>query len=253
MAGAGRSATIGAMRQMAVFAACAALLAAVSTGCGVDLAAEEVHAAQSFPFTGTDLKINASLGGVRVLQGTGGAVQVERWVRGKAADAPAWSLRDGTLRLSADCNLVFGDCGARYHVRVPPGVRLSIDVVDGLILNGLTQDVAARSRERIEVTGASGRLRLRSDGSITGEGLTSGYVRCRTSDGAIDVAFAAPPATLDLRSRDGRVTARVPSGPYAVTARSTEGSTRSEVENDRKGERRIAATSTTGDVRILTK
>ncbi|MFC7104743.1 hypothetical protein ACFQQB_32405 [Nonomuraea rubra] len=197
MAGAGRSATIGAMRQMAVFAACAALLAAVSTGCGVDLAAEEVHAAQSFPFTGTDLKINASLGGVRVLQGTGGAVQVERWVRGKAADAPAWSLRDGTLRLSADCNLVFGDCGARYHVRVPPGVRLSIDVVDGLILNGLTQDVAARSRERIEVTGASGRLRLRSDGSITAEGSPPGTCAAapRTGPSTWPSPLRPPPST----------------------------------------------------------
>nr|SBO92388.1 lipoprotein [Nonomuraea gerenzanensis] len=219
----------------------------------MDLAADEVHAAQSFPFTGADLKIDVPLGGVRVLQGTGGAVQVERWVRGKAADSPAWSLRDGTLRLSASCNLVFGDCGARYHVKVPPGVRLSIDVTDGLILNGLTQDVAASSRDRIQVTGASGRLRLRSDGSITGEGLKSGYVRCRTSDGAIDVAFAAAPATLDLRSGDGRVTARVPSGRYAVTVASTDGSTRSEVEHDRKSERRITAGSKTGDVRILTK
>jgi hypothetical protein len=251
MAGTARSATIMAMRQIAAFAACAALLAAASTGCGVDLAAEEVHAAQSFPFTGTDLKIDASLGGVRVLQGTGGAVQVDRWVRGKAADAPAWSLRDGTLRLSAGCNMVFGDCGARYHVKVPPGVRLSIDVMDGLVLDGLTQDVAAKSRERIQVTGASGRLRLHSDGSIEAEGLKSEYVRCRTADGTIDVAFAAPPATLDLRSRDGRVTARVPSGTYAVTARSTDGSTRSEVENDREGKRRITASSTTGDVRIL--
>ncbi|GAA2214401.1 hypothetical protein GCM10009850_098660 [Nonomuraea monospora] len=239
------------MRQIAALAACAALLA--TAGCSVDLEADEVHATQSFPFTGTDLKINASLGGVRVLPGAGGAVQVERWVRGKAADSPAWSLRDGALRLSADCSMVFGDCGARYHVKVPPGVRLSIDVTDGLILNGLTQDVAAKSRERIQVTGASGRLRLQSDGSITGDGLTSGYVRCRTSDGAIDVAFKDAPTTLDLRSSDGRVTARVPEGAYAVTARSVDGSTRSEVKDDPEGRRKIAASSTTGDVRILTR
>ncbi|MCP2361851.1 hypothetical protein HD597_008871 [Nonomuraea thailandensis] len=239
------------MRQIAAIAACVALLAA--TGCGVDLKADEVHAARSFPFTGADLKIDASLGGVRVLQGAGGAVQVERWVRGKAADAPAWSLRDGTLRLSAACDMVFGDCGARYHVKVPPGVRLSIDVTDGLILDGLTQDVAASSRDRIQVTGASGRLRLRSDGSITGAGLTSPYVRCRTSDGPIDVAFTDPPTTLDLRSQDGGVTARVPSGTYAVTATSTDGSTRSEVKNDRESERRIAAGSGSGHVRILAK
>ncbi|WP_186404652.1 DUF4097 family beta strand repeat-containing protein [[Actinomadura] parvosata] len=241
------------MRRIAASAACAALLATVVAGCGMDLEAEEVHAAQSFPFSGTDLKINASLGGVRVLQGSAGTVQVERWVRGKAADAPSWSLRDGALRLSASCTIVFGDCGARYHVKVPPGVRLSIDVPDGLVLDDLTQDVDAKSRERIQVTGASGRLRLRSDGSIKAQGLKSAYVRCRTSDGSIDVAFATPPTTLDLQSKDGGVTARVPSGTYAVTATSKDGSTRSEVQNNRDGKRRISAASTTGDVRILTR
>ncbi|MEV0617118.1 DUF4097 family beta strand repeat-containing protein [Nonomuraea sp. NPDC050404] len=241
------------MRHTAAIAACAALLVAATGGCGVDLEAEEVHATHSFPFTGTDLKISASLGGVRVLPGTGGAVQVERWVRGKAAEEPAWSLRDGALRLSANCNMVFGDCGARYHVKVPPGVRLSVDAADGIILNGLTQDVDASSRERIQVTGASGRLRLRSEGAIDGEGLKSAHVRGRTSDGAIDLAFTDPPDNLDLQSRDGRVTARVPSGAYAVTVRSTDGNERSEVRNDRKSTRKITARSTTGDVRILAK
>ncbi|MFC5826759.1 hypothetical protein [Nonomuraea insulae] len=239
------------MRKIAALAAGAALLA-VASGCGVELEAEEVRAAQSFPFTGTTLKISSSLGGVRVLQGTGAAVQVERWLRGKAATAePAWSLRDGTLRLSANCTIVFGDCGARYHVKVPPGVRLSVDAADGVILNGLTQDVDATSRDRIQVTGASGRLRLRSEGSIAAEGLKSAYVRARTSDGAIDVAFAGRPTTLDLQSRDGRVTARVPSGTYAVTARSKEGRERSEVGDDAKSTSKIVARSTTGEVRIL--
>ncbi|MEV5889811.1 DUF4097 family beta strand repeat-containing protein [Nonomuraea fuscirosea] len=240
------------MRQIAVFAACAALLVAATGACGVELEADEVHATQSFPFTGTDLKINASLGGVRVLPGTSGTVQVERWLRGKAATAdPAWSLRDGDLRLSADCTIVFGDCGARYHVKVPPGVKLSVDAADGVILKDLTQDVDVVSRDRIQVTGASGRLRLRSEGPLTAEGLKSTYVRARTFDGAIDVAFAVRPATLDLESTDGRVTARVPSGAYAVTADSKEGSERSEVKHDGKSDGKIVARSSSGDVRIL--
>ncbi len=247
-----RSATIVTMRQIAAFAACAALLVATTGACGVELEADEVHATRSFPFTGTDLKINASLGGVRVLPGTSGTVQVERWLRGKAAtDGPAWSLRDGDLRLSTDCNLVFGDCGARYHVKVPPGVKLSVDAGDGVILNDLTQDVDAVSGDRIQVTGASGRLRLRSEGPITAEGLKSAHVRVRTFDGAIDVAFTARPTTLDLQSTDGRVTARVPSGAYAVTAASKEGSERSEVEHDGKSDSTIVARSTSADVRIL--
>ncbi|GAA1619165.1 hypothetical protein GCM10009733_014390 [Nonomuraea maheshkhaliensis] len=218
----------------------------------MELEADEVHATRSFPFTGTDLKINASLGGVRVLPGTSGTVQVERWLRGKAAtDDPAWSLRDGDLHLSADCNLVFGDCGARYHVKVPPGVKLSVDAGDGVILNDLTQDVDAVSGDRIQVTGASGRLRLRSEGPVTAEGLKSAEVRVRTFDGAIDVAFTARPTKLDLQSTDGRVTARVPSGAYAVTAGSKEGSERSEVEHDGRSDSTIVVRSTSADVRIL--
>ncbi|MFI7134606.1 hypothetical protein ACIBQ1_53695 [Nonomuraea sp. NPDC050153] len=240
------------MRQVMV--AGATLVAALAlTGCKVDLDAEEVRTAQSFPFTGTALKINTSLGGVRVLPGTGGRVEVERWVRGKAADDgnATWSLRDGTLRLSANCNMVFGDCGARYHVKVPPGVPLSIEADDGVILNGLAQDVDVVSRDRIQVSGATGKLRLRSEGPITGEGLKSPSVRCRTADGAIDVSFTSPPTALDLRSSDGRVTATVPRAAYAITARSTDGTERSELKHDAKSPNTIKAVSGSGDVRIL--
>ncbi|MEU6713166.1 DUF4097 family beta strand repeat-containing protein [Nonomuraea sp. NPDC046802] len=237
------------MRRIVALAACAALMA--TTGCNVQLDAEEVNSAQSFPFTGNTLQIRSSLGGVRVLPGVGGKVEVERWVRGKAADNPTWSLRDGTLRLGSDCSMVFGDCGARYHIKVPPGVRLSIDASDGVILKDLTQDVDVSSRDRIQVSGTTGRLRLRSEGSITGDGLKSSRVRCRTVDGAIDLTFTSPPTDLDAQSQDGRVTATVPQGSYAVTVKSKDGSERSEVKNDAKSPNTIVARSGTGNVRIL--
>ncbi|GAA3130546.1 hypothetical protein GCM10020001_060720 [Nonomuraea salmonea] len=254
MAPASRSASIEGMRQIAALAASTTLLAAATVGCGIDLDAKDVHTTRAFPHTGTALTINVSVGGVRVLQGTGDTVKVDRWLRGKAATGEsAWSLRDGTLRLSADCTMVFGDCGARYHVRVPPGVRLSVDAPDGVVLNDLAQDVDAVSRERIQVTGSSGRLRLRAEGSVRGVNLKSPDVRVRTSDGAIDLTFATRPKDLDLRSQDGRVTARVPSGAYAVTTVSQDGSRRTEVEQDRKSDATIVARSDTGDVRILKK
>ncbi|MGP3955504.1 DUF4097 family beta strand repeat-containing protein [Nonomuraea sp. 3N208] len=244
------------MRRIAALTACAATVALATSGCGgLDLDAEEVRSAQSFPVNGTSLRIISSLGGVRVLAGTGSTVEVERWVRGKAADdgGAAWSLRDGTLRLSANCTMVFGDCGARYHVKVPPGVRLSIDAADGVILKDLPQDVDVTSRDRIQVSGTSGKLRLRSEGPITGDGLKSATVRCRTLDGAIDLSFTSAPANLDLQSSDGKVTATVPKGSYAVTANSTDGSERSEIKNDSKATSKIVARSTSGNVRILAR
>ncbi|TDE34006.1 hypothetical protein E1295_37545 [Nonomuraea mesophila] len=238
------------MRQITVAAAVAAMAV---TGCGVTLDADEVRSARSFALTGTALTIRSSVGGVRVLQGAGGRVEVERWVRGKAAGEgnATWSLRDGTLRLGANCTMVVGDCGARYHVRVPPGVRLTVEAADGVILKGLTQDVDVVSRDDVRVTGASGRLRLRTEGSIRAEGLTSAAVRCRTLDGSIDVTFDRPPTDLDLISHDGRVTAKVPPGPYAVTATSKDGRARTTVERNAKSSRTIVARSGTGDVRVL--
>jgi hypothetical protein len=256
MAGARCSATIDLMRRIAALAACVTVMGLATAGCGgLDLDAEEVRATQSFPVTGTDLKIISSVGGTRVLPGTGGHVEVTRWARGKAAEQgnATWSLRDGTLRLGADCTMVFGDCGARYHVKVPPGVRLSIDAADGVVLKDLPQDVDAVSRDRIEVSGASGTLRLRSEGPITGDGLTSANVRCRTFDGAIDLTFTDAPAKLDLQSEDGRVTAAVPRGSYAVTVKSTDGSERAEVEHDPQAGNTIVARSSSGDVRILAR
>ncbi|MCK2221228.1 DUF4097 domain-containing protein [Actinomadura sp. ATCC 31491] len=244
------------LAALAASSACAVVTALAAAGCALDLDAEEVRSARAFPVTaGTELRIVSTLGGVRVLPGSAGSVQVERWVRGKAArDGNAtWSLRDGVLRLGADCNMVVGDCGARYHVRVPPAVRVSVEAEDGVILQDLPQDVDAVSRERIEVTGASGRLRLRSEGPITGSGLRSAAVRCRTADGAIDVSFVTAPADLDLRSADGRVTATVPKGSYAVTARSTDGTATSSVKNDPKAAAAIDARSGTGDVRVLAR
>ncbi|NUR85721.1 MAG: hypothetical protein HOY71_16720 [Nonomuraea sp.] len=223
------------------------------TGCSVQLDAKEVPATRTFPFTGAQLKITSSLGGVRVLPGTGGSVQVERWTRGKAADEPAWSLRDGVLRLSANCTIVFGDCGARYHVKVPPGVSLSVDSPDGVILNDLTQDVDVSTHGRIQVTNATGKLRLLTDdGSIEGERLRSPNVRGRTLSGAISLTFVTPPTTLDLKSREGGVTATVPKDAYRVTVKSSTGRERSDLKSTGSSTRTIVARSEHGNVRVLT-
>ncbi|WP_336207723.1 hypothetical protein [Nonomuraea sp. LPB2021202275-12-8] len=53
---------------------------------------------------------------------------------------------------------------------------------------------------------------------ISGERLRSADVRARTGTGAINLSFTAPPARLDARSGDGRVTVAVPEGAYARSA-----------------------------------
>ncbi|MGV9326467.1 DUF4097 family beta strand repeat-containing protein [Streptosporangium sandarakinum] len=238
-------------RIMAV--AVAALAVAGLGGCGVELDAKELHSARGFAFSGDALTIKSSLGGLRILPGAAGSVQVERWVRGKAATEgnASWSLKGDTLRLGGNCVGVFGDCGARYHVKVPPGVRLVVDGGnDGVILNRLAQDVDVSTSGPIRVYETEGRLRLRgNDEVITGDRLRSANVRARTTAGNITLSFAAPPSKVDVLSIDGRVTATVPDGAYGVTAKSTHGSGRSQLK-DTKSDKTIIAKSTSGNVLI---
>jgi len=221
------------------------------TGCGIELDARETHSARAFPYAGQTLTIKSSVGGLRILPGSGDEVRVDRWLRGKAADSATWSLEGDALRLGADCTMIFGDCGARYHVRVPPGVRLVVDGSDdGIILDKITQDAEVSSSGPIRAYGTSGRLRLRGhDSLIAGTGLRSADVRARTGSGSITLSFAVPPDNLDALSGDGRVTATVPRSAYAVTVHSRHGKERSQIKSS-QSPRTIVARSTTGDVRV---
>ncbi|GAA5074283.1 hypothetical protein HNP84_009483 [Thermocatellispora tengchongensis] len=245
-------------RFLATTTALAALsaLAATATACAIELEAEEAHAARSFAYSGAELTITSSLGGLRILPGTGDTVKVDRWLRGKAAepDQSSWSLRDGTLRLTAECAGVLGDCGARYHIRVPPRVRLKVNSHDdGVTLNDLTQDVEVAASGPIRAYGTSGALRLLGDDDvIVGDRLRSARVHARADGGPINLSFAEPPDDVDVRSRDGRVTTTLPRASYAIKARSEEGEERCELDS-RRSSRTIVARSTGGDVRVLAR
>lgn len=241
----------GMKRTMAV----AVMIAGVAglTGCGATFDDTEWHDARAFPHSGETLTIRSSVGGLRILPGKAGEVRVDRWLEGKAAREgnSSWSLRDGTLRLSADCTMVLGTCGARYHVRVPPGAKLVVEGADdGVILKDLDQDADVSTDGRIRVEGTSGRLRLMgSDGPVEGEGLRSVDVRVRTVSGSIALAFAVPPAKLDAQSQEGGVTVAVPPEKYAITTRSVEGSERSDLKSA-ESDRTIIARSESGNIRI---
>lgn len=225
---------------------------AALAGCGATFDETETHARKAFPHSGETLTIRASVGGLRILPGKEGEVRVDRWLEGKAArDGNAsWSLRDGTLRLSADCTMVFGTCGARYHVRVPPGTKLVVNAADGVILKNLDQDAEVSADGPISLEGTSGRLRLLArDASIKGKALKSADVRARTSSGSISLAFTAAPDKLDAQSGEGGVTLAVPREKYTITAESAEGSQRSELKSARS-DRTIIARSGSGNVRI---
>ncbi|WP_327109027.1 DUF4097 family beta strand repeat-containing protein [Nonomuraea glycinis] len=239
-------------RNVALAAATAGLVGTMGlTGCTLN--AEQVHSARAFPHTGGTLTITSTLGGLRILPGTGGEVRVDRWLRGKAAGDghSSWTLENGTLRLDANCQMIVGDCGGRYHIRVPPGIRLVIDAGDdGVILDKITHDADVSAEGAIRLYETTGKLRLAGgDGMVAGNGLRSTDVKALTRSGTINLTFAVPPARLDARSSEGQVTVNVPKDEYAITVKSKEGRARSELKNT-KSSRTIVARSTSGDVRI---
>lgn len=240
-------------RSKGVVVAAAVAGIAALTGCAQMLDPAEVHAVRAFSYSGKTLTIKASLGNLRITPGEAGTVRVDRWLRGKAAQngSSSWSLRDGTLSLSADCSQVFGDCGGRYHIRVPPGVELVVEGGDdAVVLNGLNQDVKVTNDGPIRAVKTTGRLLLLGgDGSITGEDLHSADVQARTGDGTISLAFTSPPTTVDARASEGKVTVTVPQEAYAITAESAEGSAHSRLKSV-KSDRTIVARSGSGNVLV---
>ncbi|MDF5755846.1 DUF4097 family beta strand repeat-containing protein [Spongiactinospora sp. TRM90649] len=247
------------MRRILVLAGA---LAAATTlaSCGVDVTfdSKERHDVRDFPLPAGALTIKSGVK-VHVVAGNGPTLKVERWVRGKAANDgnATWSMRGDTLTLTANCQMIIGDCGGRYLVRVPGTRKLTVNVPDDNVrLTGMPGDVEVTTRTGdVRVENALGAVRLNTgDGRLTVTGARSGVVRARSGSGDIDLSFATAPAEVRAMSTDGRVTATLPEveGSYRVTASSREGSKRSTVRHAPKSERIVVVRSVSEDVRLRT-
>ncbi|WP_158578546.1 DUF4097 family beta strand repeat-containing protein [Spongiactinospora rosea] len=245
------------MRRILLLAGVLTAVGALAS-CGVELDAKERHDVRDFPFDGRGQALSIKSGvRVNVVPATGSSLRVERWVRGKAAGEgmATWSLRGDTLTLGADCNMVFGDCGARYVVRVPGTPKVSVDVSDDDVrVTGLAGELNVTTHSgNVHVEAATGTVRMNSaDGDLTMVGARSGIVRARTGSGDIDLSFATPPAEVRALSNDGRVVTTVPEvdGSYRVKATSRHGTQRSEVRDAPRSERTLVLRSVSEDVRI---
>jgi hypothetical protein len=153
----------------------------------------------------------------------------------------------GRLTVRSDCGFSVGR-GCTGHVRlvVPEGLPVTVHTSDGSVLlrdltgsvssstsdghvtvRNLSGPVAASSSDGgIDVSGVTGRLALRTrDGSIHGNGLRSARVTAESSDGSIDLQFAAAPARVRAQSRDGSIGVLVPHDgtSYRVTTDVSDG------------------------------
>ena len=171
--------------------------------------------------------------------GTQAALQVSRTDRfafGHPAEAQR-DVRGGTLRLRSRCPAaLIGSCKSAYRLRVPDNVPVTVRTTSGNVASS-----GYRGSARVDTT----------TGDVNFNGWCGFNLQIRADSGDVRAAAACSPERLQLRSRQGRVDARVPPGRYRVDAESDQGrrSVRGiDVADDAPFQ--VQALSTSGDVSV---
>jgi hypothetical protein len=206
---------------------------------------------------GSSVTVSAADARFEVGPSSDGRVHVR--MDGRSFGSPRLAVRTegGRTTVAAGCArfVWFGGCDLRIRITMPPQADLAVTGENGAIdLRRLTGRVDARTANgRIAATSMRGDLALRTtNGQVQLRDAASGSVRASTTNGAVDLAFTAPPTSVEARSTNGAVTIALPSSvAYAVTARTTNGSVdTSPVRTDPASAHRVVAETTNGSVRL---
>jgi hypothetical protein len=236
--------------QMRKATACLATVAGLAglAGCANNAVRKESTA---FPFAGSKLTIDTSEAILRVENGPGRDIVVDRTLNGNAArtgNAPL-SMDGTTLKLGVICSGVVINCSADYVVQVPRGVAVELTGSGSPVeFDGLTGDLTAalHADGTLTVVHPAGDLQLEcAGGDIHVIGARSAVVTATASDdGNVIMSFAAPPSMVDARSTTGSVKVMLPSGTesYRIDAPGS-----SALPSDPRSTRVITAISGAGD------
>lgn len=247
-------------RRTAHLAVAVGLVPGVAGCGGTDVAGAPVER-KAFPFSGPSLTVDSEDGEVVLVPADVAGVEVTRQVDGWVVfgDGPEahWRMEGGTLTLRVECGAVVEDCAARYEVRVPRDVVVTVVADNGAVsaespVSALT--VRAGSGDVI-VRDARGPLDLYSAvGALRVERAASGVVAARSDNGDVHLGPRGAPGRVGGRSSHGDVVVEPPSaaGPYAVDAGSGSGEATSEVPRDPDSFRTVTAFSENGDVAVRT-
>jgi len=220
------------------------LLSVATIGWGaltaVDLLAHErSHTHVEFAETVTSVDIDNGGGAIRIEGTDDAAIVVDADVSvGLRSGHHSEQVQGDRLVLRATCpGFLSTWCGVDYTIRVPRHVAV----------------VARSSDSSVTVTGIDGDLQLHSsDGSVTATDVQSPTVDASSSDGRVQLTFAAAPTQVRATSSDGSVTVVVPHTPdaYRVDASSADGGTDVRVSTDPTSSRVIDARSSDGHVTV---
>ena len=175
-------------------------------------------------------------GSISVTGGSGPSVSVTEqatWSKTPPVTSRAVSGRTLTVSYTCPAQVV---CTVGYVLRVPSSVAIRATAAAGSIrLAGLSGDVTAKA----------------DVGLISATGLSGASVSLTNDVGAINAAFAAPPATIRAVTRVGAIRLRVPDGTaYRVSADAHVGKATVSVRESASSAHAITATTDVGAIVI---
>ncbi|MGX9919573.1 DUF4097 family beta strand repeat-containing protein [Streptomyces sp. NPDC002248] len=225
-------------------------------GCADASGAKAEH--RAWAFEGKRLTVDVDDAALDVVAADVEKIEVTRRLAGHVVlgEGPkaSWALDGDRLRLRASCSGLLTDCDARYEVKVPRALALSVRGRDGAVrVSGFRTAVEARVEDAsLRVRDVSGPLDVRStDGSVDARGIGSRTVRMRSADGSLHLVARTAPALVDTDSRDGSTTLELPgSVAYDVRTEVGDGSTRVSVDRTEDGAHKVRAHSADGSVTI---
>ncbi|MFD3637900.1 DUF4097 family beta strand repeat-containing protein [Streptomyces griseus] len=232
------------------------VLTVAAAGCGPEVTSADTAAkSKTFEFSGRSLTVKSGSADLDFVAADVRGIQVTRQVSGTKVGGEVeagWKLEGDVLALAVDCTGISVNCGAKYTVKLPRDVALTVENAKGLVeATGFTADFSAKADD-IRVSDLSGpRLDLEGrDGTIEGERISAGAVTVAARNGDSELDFASAPDLIDVRSQDGDVRLGLPEATYAVDTAAKKGDITVEVTKDDTSDRAVRTRTRNGDIVI---
>ena len=163
---------------------------------------------------------------------------------------------DGTLRLNQTCPLILGwGCRAFFSVMLPAGVGVSGSTSNGFITaESLDEPISLTTSNGainvVELAGSA--VFMTSNGDVLASGLTSQEVEASTSNGRVQLEFAAAPGSVEATSSNGAIEVILPpdAPAYAVETSTSNGRVETDIRTDPSSSDSIVAETSNGSITI---
>jgi hypothetical protein len=186
------------------------------------------------------MSIRTTTGDLRVAVGAPGSPVVVRrvldWSFGAAGSTE--TVSDGRLDIAAHCSirLGVGSCDVDYEVTVPPNLAVRLDSNTG----------------DVDVTGAVGDVTaISKTGDVRIQGARSQLIEAATSTGDVSVELLSAPVDVEATTTTGEVRLILPADGTSYDVVGTSTSDIVTVPTSPDADRRVNASSSTGDVVVL--